>query len=148
METREILKTVVNGWETYRIHYLILCTMTNGIKVIVAGSRTFNDYELLKAELNILIAPNVFDRDIEIVSGCCKGADTLGEQYAKEYGFKVKKFPAEWATYGKKAAYLRNSHMAEYATHCVCFWDGESKGTKMMIDLAKANNLNTHVINY
>lgn len=118
----------------------------DNIKVIVAGSRTFTDYELLKAELNMLIVPG-FNREVEIVSGCCKGADTLGEQYAKEYGFKIKKYPADWDTYGKKAAYIRNNQMAKYATHCICFWDGKSKGTKMMIDLANANNLKIAIIN-
>lgn len=118
------------------------------LKVIVAGSRTFDDYELLKAELNILIAPNVFTMGIEIVSGTANGADKLGERYASEYNFGVKRFPAEWNKYGKQAGYLRNKQMAEYATHCVCFWDGKSRGTKMMIDLAKGHNLNLHVINF
>mgnify|MGYP001615560382 CR=1 FL=1 len=123
----------------------------NNIKVIIAGSRDFNDYELLKAECNILIAPGIFDRTIEIVSGGAKGADLLGEQYASEYGLPVKKFyilKEHWEKYGKKAAYVRNVNMAEYATHCICFWDGKSKGTEMMIRLAKKDRLIVHTINY
>lgn len=118
------------------------------IKVIVAGTRTFNDYELLKAELNIRIVPGAFNRTVEIVSGCANGADTLGEKYANEYGFLIKKFPADWDKYGKKAGYIRNNKMAKYATHCVVFWDGKSKGTEMMIKLAKENGLITQAVIY
>lgn len=116
------------------------------IKVIVAGSRTFDDYELLKSECNMLIAPGVFNRQVEIVSGTAKGADQLGERYAKESGFDIKRFPANWARHGKSAGYLRNLEMAEYASHCICFWDGKSKGTKNMIDIANHQGLITHVV--
>ena len=118
------------------------------MKVIIAGGRNFNDYELLKAELNILIVPTIMlHRNIEVVSGTAKGADQLGERYAKEYNLLLKQFPADWDKYGKSAGYYRNKQMADYATHCVCFWDGISKGTKMMIDLAKAANLKVQVYN-
>lgn len=118
------------------------------MKIIVAGSRNFNDYELLKAELNLLIAPNVIDREVVIVSGTASGADQLGERYATENNLPVVRFPADWNKYGKSAGYVRNKQMAEYATHCVCFWDGKSKGTKMMISLAKSNGLKTEVITF
>ena len=132
------------------------------IKVIVAGGRKFDDYELAKAELNTIIAPGVFKRNVEIVSGRCPvgvhtfttddnikvyGADGLGERYAKEYGFKVVPFPPDKGK-GNVRFYLRNKEMAEYGTHCVCFWDGISKGSSMMIDLARKHGLKLVVINY
>lgn len=79
--------------------------------------------------------------DIEVVSGTAKGADLLGEQYAKEKGYTIKRFPADWDTHGKKAGYIRNVQMAGYATHCVVFWDGKSSGTKMMVDICKQKNI-------
>jgi hypothetical protein len=60
----------------------------------------------------------------------------------------VKEFYAQWNQHGKRAGYLRNKDMAEYATHCVCFWDGESKGTEHMIKLSKENELPTKVVRY
>lgn len=106
-------------------------------KVIVAGSRTFNDYPQLKRKLDHILK----DKDqIEIVSGKAEGADKLGEIYANEKGYPVKPFPANW-NLGKIAGYLRNKEMAEYADACVVFWDGTSPGTKMMIDLAREYNL-------
>lgn len=116
------------------------------MKLIIAGGRDFNDYKLLKRKLDYFLS--VVDEDIEIVSGTAKGADKLGELYAKEKMFPVKRFPADWDKHGKRAGYIRNKEMAEYATHCVCFWDGKSAGTKMMIELAEGNGLKTKVVRY
>lgn len=108
------------------------------MKVIIAGSRTFNDYDKLKEVCNIYLKDL---KDIEIVSGTAKGADKLGERYANEYGYKVIQFPADWDKHGKSAGYKRNDQMAKYADMLIAFWDGESKGTKHMLDLAKSHNL-------
>lgn len=116
-------------------------------RVIVAGSRDFNDYELLKSKM--LYYLKGFDlSEVEIVSGTAKGADQLGEKFAREFGCKLKQFPADWNTYGKKAGYLRNVDMAKYADACVCFWDGKSRGTKHMIDIAKKEGLKLRVVRY
>ena len=115
------------------------------VKIIVAGSRNFNDYDLLKEKLDFLIKGR---KETEIVSGTAKGADFLGEKYAKERSLVVKRFPADWDKYGKRAGYVRNEEMAKYADACVCFWDGSSRGTEHMINLAKKHNLRTIVINY
>lgn len=115
------------------------------LRVIVAGTRTFNDYELLKNTLD-----NLLDgyQNIEIVSGGAKGADFLGEQYATEKGYKIKRFPAQWDKYGKSAGYIRNEQMARYADKCVVFWDGVSRGSYHMINLAKKYELDLIVIKY
>ena len=114
------------------------------MKVIVAGSRNFKDYKLLKDTLDILLSIN---KDIEIISGGAKGADFLGEKFANENNLKLTLFPADWSL-DKKAGYIRNKQMAEYGDSLVAFWDGKSKGTKMMIDLAKNLNLKMKIIMY
>ena len=103
------------------------------MNVIVAGSRTFDDYRLLRYKLDQILANKL--PDVVIVSGGARGADTLGERYAQERGLPVKQFPADWDTYGKRAGYLRNEEMAGYADALVAFWDGSSNGTRHMIDL-------------
>ncbi len=103
------------------------------LKVLIAGSRDFNDYDRLKHDM-FLFTKDLWDK-IEIVSGTARGADQLGERYAKEHNIPVKRFPADWDTHGKQAGYLRNMQMAEYADHLICYWDGKSKGTKMMLDI-------------
>jgi hypothetical protein len=115
------------------------------MKIIVAGGRDFNDYNLLKEKLNQILGDN---SDIEIVSGMARGADTLGIKYANELGYQIKEFPAQWDKYGKSAGYRRNDEMAKYSDTCVCFWDGKSKGTKHMIDLSNKYELKTFIINY
>jgi hypothetical protein len=117
------------------------------MRVIIAGGRDFNDYELLKEKVDYILR-NRQDEDIEIVSGKARGADSLGERYAKERGYKIKEFPADWDTHKKAAGYIRNQEMANYAGHCICFWDGQSRGTKHMIDIAKREKLNIRVIRY
>lgn len=106
------------------------------MKTIIAGSRTITNYDLVEKAIqksNIDIT--------EIVSGTASGVDSLGEQYAKKYNIPIKQFPADWNTYGKRAGYLRNVEMAEYADACIIIWDGSSKGSKMMIDIARQHNL-------
>ena len=113
------------------------------MKLIVAGSRDFNDYGLLKTS----IQENFQRCEVEeIVSGIARGADTLGEQFAREYGIPIKQFPANWDLYGKSAGYRRNAEMANYADALIAFWNGESKGTMHMINLAKEKNLKVVII--
>jgi hypothetical protein len=108
------------------------------MKVIIAGSRDFNDYNLLKNNCDVLLS--LTKENIEIVSGGARGADSLGERYAQENNLELKIFPADWSI-GKGAGFIRNKQMADYSDALIAFWDGKSKGTKMMIDLAKKNEL-------
>lgn len=83
-----------------------------------------------------------------------RGADTLGERFAKEFGLEVKRFIPDWDSLGKRAGYVRNAEMAKYSVEdgndgmLIAFWDGKSKGTKHMIDLANQYKLEVHVVNY
>lgn len=116
-------------------------------RVIVAGSRTFKDYDYLKEKLECLLGGLIREgRHIEIVSGGAKGADTLGERYAIERGFGLRRFPAEWERFGKAAGGIRNQHMAWYSTHLVAFWDGLSTGTASMRQIALESRLNTRTV--
>lgn len=122
------------------------------VRVVIAGGRDFSNYELLKKKADFYLSDAIKKGlDIEIVSGTAKGADKLGELYAKEKGFKLAYFPANWDL-GKRAGYLRNTEMANYAKEkqgsLIAFWDNKSKGTKHMIDIAKEKNLHVRIINY
>ena len=115
------------------------------MKVIVAGTRTFSNKNLLFEVLADL--DDLFEFD-EIVSGKARGADTLGEAYAKKHDIPVKPFPANWEEYGRSAGSKRNELMAQYADVCVVFWDGESNGSRNMIKNAIKYGLHLVVIRY
>ena len=103
------------------------------MRLIVAGSRDFVDYEYLSA---VLDGVSTYVDTIEIVSGCARGADALGERFAEERGMEITRFPADWGTHGRAAGYIRNVEMADYADALIAFWDGKSRGTRHMIDIA------------
>jgi len=114
-------------------------------KVIVAGGRDFSDISKMTRTLDSLLRNK---EAVEIVSGCARGADMLGQHYANDRNYPFSTFPADWDKYGKSAGYRRNAEMAEYADALVAFWDGESRGTKHMIDLANKNGLEVRVVSY
>lgn len=110
--------------------------MSEKFKLIVAGTRSFNDYELLRSILSTLFMKRhcwTIDWNEEIVSGGAPGADTLPVRYATEADMPFKVFPADWNKYGKSAGPRRNRQMAEYADAAIVFWDGKSRGTQNMI---------------
>ena len=117
-------------------------------RVIIAGGRDFNDYELLKRKCDDLLYQRKITNRIVVVSGAAQGADRLGERYARERGYAIDSHPADWNTHGKSAGFIRNSEMANSANALIAFWDGKSHGTKQMIDTAKAKGLDVRIINY
>lgn len=50
--------------------------------IIIAGGRTFNDYDFLRDTLDEIL----LEADLEVVSGGAKGVDSLGERYAGRKG--------------------------------------------------------------
>lgn len=121
-------------------------TGAHPFRVIIAGSRTFSDYMLLERTMDRLLRD--VSEDIVIISGRARGADTLGERYARERGYEVWEYPADWKKYGKSAGFLRNRAMARDADALVAFWDGESRGTENMISLARRQGLRVRVLKY
>ena len=116
------------------------------MRIIIAGSRDFNDYQLLKERCDYQLQ-NIKE-EIIIVSGTARGADQLGEKYAKEKGYKINSHPANWDKFGKSAGYRRNEEMAQNADALIAFHNGVSKGTKHMIDLANKYKLKVCVVKY
>lgn len=113
------------------------------MKLIIAGTRTFNDYELLSKEVDSFLEGI---SDVEIVSGGAKGADALGEKYASEHNYPITKFPANWEAFGSLAGPARNRQMADYADACIVFWDYKSPGTRSMIEFAKKKKITLKIV--
>ena len=117
-------------------------------RVIIAGTRTFSNYEQLRTTCNNLLSEKQRTHTIVVISGTARGADQLGERYAKERGFQLRHFPADWERNGKAAGYIRNAKMADNADALIVFWDGQSRGTKNMIDIARRKSLDMRIIQY
>ena len=117
-------------------------------KVIIAGSRGFSNYKLLKETCDEFLKEKAKDKNIVIISGGAKGADKAGEKYARDCGYDLEVYPANWNKYGKSAGFRRNEQMAEAADAVIAFWNGESHGTKHMIDIANEKKLEIRVVNY
>jgi hypothetical protein len=100
------------------------------MKLAIVGSRTFNNYEVVKSALKDLTIS-------EIVSGGAKGADSLAEQFAQENKIPIKVFKPDWEKYGRSAGMIRNKSIVDYADKVIAFWDGISKGTENSIGLAR-----------
>jgi hypothetical protein len=115
------------------------------MKVIIAGSRTFDDYKKLEEVCDWAFSKQ---EEIEVVCGMAKGADLLGKRYAESRGHKVKEFPADWKVNGKAAGPIRNEEMAKYADALILFWDGSSKGSLHMATMAKKYNLKSKIYIY
>lgn len=110
------------------------------MRTIIAGSRNVIDIKIVR---DAMICAD-FEENIhptKIISGVAPGADKLGIIWAAEVGLPVQRFPALWDKYGKRAGYVRNAQMADNADALVAIWDGASKGTKHMIDVARSRNL-------
>ncbi len=113
---------------------------SSGLRTIIAGSRSIDDPILLREAID-----HSGFQIKSVVSGTARGVDRLGEAYARDNDLPLKQFPANWDTFGKSAGYRRNAEMADYADALICVWDGVSKGSQHMVDLAKKKGLNVYV---
>lgn len=110
-------------------------------RVAVIGSRSFDYYSVLSRYLDVFFGNNFI-----LISGGARGADSLAEKYADAGDLQKKIFPADWKKNGKKAGFLRNKKIVKNCDVVVVFWDGESKGTKITIDLAKEAGKKVYIV--
>lgn len=115
------------------------------MKVIVAGSRKGIYAQYVYDKLDEILA-NVDKSELVIVSGNARGVDRMGEGWAIDHGVRVELHPAEWQRYGKRAGFIRNDLMAQEADALVAIWDGASRGTKHMIDIARTYGLEVRIV--
>lgn len=74
---------------------------------------------------------------VEIVSGGAKGVDASAREYALSHGIKLTEFLPEYEKYGRSAPLKRNIAIIEYSDVVLAFWDGNSRGTKFVIDTCR-----------
>lgn len=109
-------------------------------RVVVAGCRDYENYEEAKVFIDNCIREIRKQNTLIFISGRCRGADMLGERYAKENGIEIEYYHADWKVFGNAAGPMRNQKMAEACDFAICFWDGKSRGTRSMIEYARKLN--------
>ena len=110
------------------------------MRIIVAGCRNVTDEKTVERILSGYIAV----KDV-VITGGCRGVDQIAHDWAHRMFAKNEVHQADWETHGKAAGPMRNRQMAEDADLLVAFWDGMSRGTKNMIEVAFARRIETHV---
>lgn len=105
------------------------------MRVIIAGSRDLERIEYIEKA----VEESGFDIT-HIISGAARGIDKNSIVYAVKTKTHYTVYPAEWDKYGKSAGYKRNMTMADNADALIAIWDGESRGTKHMIDIMNNQN--------
>lgn len=111
------------------------------MRVLVCGSRDFNDWVLLEEVLN--------NYEISVlIEGEARGADRLARAYAEKHGVDVLPFPAQWDKHGKAAGPIRNAQMLREGQPelVLAFRGSNSRGTQNMIDQARKAGVEVVVI--
>jgi hypothetical protein len=135
------------------------------VRILVCGSRTWTDKKAIRDALNRVTAIGglgemagcVIDQDtLTLIHGCAPGADRLSEEVWRELWGRpplhpeniVLRFPAQWDKYGRAAGAIRNKQMLDESQPelVLAFWDGHSRGTKNMIELAKRAGVPVEVV--
>lgn len=111
------------------------------MKVLVCGSRHFQDKELME---DVLKQWNI----TTIIEGEARGADRLSRNYGEEHGIEVLRFPALWDKHGKSAGPIRNRQMLVEGQPelVVAFRGPNSRGTQNMIDQATKAGVPVNVV--
>lgn len=123
------------------------------MKTIIAGSRKINfmNYKGEVDELKYKMLENIIKeincKITKVISGGARGIDTFAIEYAKRNNLPVDIYMANWELYGKKAGSIRNCEMSKQGECLIAIWDGESRGTKHMIDIAKEGGLLVYTYN-
>lgn len=117
------------------------------MKVVVFGTRDITSYQIVEKAIQEGLTALQLDKSkiTELVSGGCRGVDTIAETWAVKNGVKVVRFPADWNRYGLSAGPIRNREMGNYCDVGVSIWDGKSRGTKNMIDFLKEKKKPVHI---
>lgn len=118
------------------------------MRVLIAGGRDFTDTMALINFLVELQNKGIIPETFTVIQGGARGADACGKAVARMAELPMEEFPADWGTHGKSAGYKRNVTMANTSHILVACWDGQSKGTKHMIDIMRKQGKPVHILEY
>ncbi|MBE7092014.1 MAG: DUF2493 domain-containing protein [Clostridiales bacterium] len=109
------------------------------MKVAIVGSRN-----IIVDNLQNYLPENT----TEIVSGGAKGVDSCARDYAIEKNILITEFLPDYKRYGRGAPLRRNQQIVDYADEIILFWEGQSKGSKFVIDYCKKKDKKVTVYHF
>jgi len=128
------------------------------MRTIIAGGRDIHDPDIL--ERAIAACPW---KITEVVTGGATGVDQMGSDWARKHGLFQVQHCANWGYVDRPGAVIRtrwdgkqydaaaghvcNRLMAQDASALLAVWDGQSKGTKNMIEEARKAKLRVFIFN-
>ncbi|MGK9452638.1 hypothetical protein ACSSZE_15475 [Acidithiobacillus caldus] len=124
------------------LRYFLLPAIAGGIYVFALAPDTYT------SEAQVLVQPTLptsLSGSGSSLTGMAQGVDRAAWRWAKHHGNPIVEARALWNRYGKAAGPIRNQWMSWYSTHLLAFWDGQSPGTRQMIDTARRDRLKVRV---
>lgn len=110
-------------------------------KVVIAGSRTIDDYSALVDAIANCQKLGFIRKEFIVLSGGAYGVDKLAQRYAKEQRLICVEYQPMYdsstgfgSDFNRRAPLQRNLKMAQDGDLVLALWDGVSTGTKHMIN--------------
>lgn len=113
------------------------------MKIAVVGSRTWHERSVIEEVLDRALER--YGAELAIVSGGARGADSIGEDWARRNGVPITVHLPDWSRYGRSAGFRRNELIVRDADCVLAFQMAGSRGTQHSIDLARRSGTPVHV---
>lgn len=111
-------------------------------RILITGSRTWERVDIIRAALR---DRQVLHGALTVVHGHCpRGADAIAHSLCAEWGWESEPHPADWATHGRRAGFIRNQHMVDLgADECLAFIRDNSAGASHTASVAEKAGIPT-----
>jgi hypothetical protein len=100
------------------------------VKVGVIGSRSVTAFDFGRIGL---------EKGDTVVTGGAKGVDALAGDWAWRNGYDVDVRLPDYRRYGRAAPHVRNDEIIRASDRLVAVWDGQSRGTRSVIEKCRKN---------
>jgi YspA, cpYpsA-related SLOG family len=114
-------------------------------RVLIAGGRHFNDYAILRATLDALLANRL--PDVELLTTGGPGVPMLAASYATERGLPVTALVPDFGRFPAAAAVeKRDAELVELADAAVIVWAEDDPTTRKLRAMIEAKGIPVHVV--
>lgn len=120
--------------------------MAKQFRILVCGGRHYDDAERLIENLEGIAGTVDSSKQLVLIHGAARGADSIAESWAQWRGLKIMRFPADWKRYGRAAGHIRNTEMLESGCPDLVVAAPGGAGTANMVTQAHKFGVRTIVL--